>query len=302
VLKVVSTTWPWNLTGFHLTVEQTVAHLVALGADEVCVRTPSYYTPYGTAFHLDLAAKARAVGMTVSLWPVISLYYPEKQAEAILLQIALFRPVRIVLDAEGAWVKDYGANTVRFLDALGNPGIPVGLGSYRRPDFHQDIQWVTWLRHKVDGVYSIAFQAPQMYPIGSNTVSGWLADFKASVDAHAVYEVMAGRTDIPWLPWMPAFIGGGYEGQTTPWVPQAAPYKAATDYLVGRLGDRLLGFNHWSLDKTLIDPRMKGVYDYIASYESGPAPTPPVPFLDRPESERWIVVREDLLKRGVIAG
>ena len=297
MLKVVSTTWPWNTTGFNLTVEQTVAHLVTLKANEVCIRTPAYYTHYNTAFHVELAEQARASGMTVSLWPVVSLYYPETQAGAILAEVARYKPSRVFLDAEGGWVKDYLANLTRFLDAL-VVDVPVGLGSYRRADLH-NMNWVGWLRHKHGDKYTIGFQAPQLYPIGSTTPAGWVADFKASVDSHAVYEALAGRQDIPWLPWMPAFIGGGYEGQPTPWVPSAACYKAATEYMVARLGHRLLGFNHWSLDKTLIDPRMKGVYDYIAAYEAAP---PTVPFLDRPEAERWIVVRDDLLRRGVIAG
>jgi hypothetical protein len=299
VLKVISTTWPWNTTGFHLTVEQTVAHLVALNADEVCIRTPAYYLPYSTDYHMRLAEQARARGMTVSLWPVISLYYPERQAAAIIAEVVRYNPSRLFLDAEGGWVKDYIQNLTRFLNALGTFDFPVGLGSYRRADLH-NVNWVGWLRHKVNDKYVIGFQAPQMYPLGFTAVSSWLADFKAAVDSHAVYESMAGRQDIPWIPWMPAFIGGGYEGQTTPWVPKADCYKAATDYMVARLGDRLIGFNAWSLDKSLVDPRMRSVYDYIAAYEAAPPPTPPVPFLDRPESERWIVVREDLINRGVI--
>lgn len=285
MIKVVSTTWPWNTTGFHLTVEQTIAHLVALKADEVCIRTPEYYTPYNTDFHIKLAGQARAKGMTVSLWPVVSLYYPEKQAEAIKAEVARFNPSRLFLDAEGGWVKTYLANLPRFLNALGALPIPVGLGSYRRADLHA-MNWAAWLKHQVGGQYVIGFQAPQMYPIGVTSPTGWEADFKASVDSHAVYEMAAGRQDIPWLPWMPAFIGGGYEGVSTPWVPQALAYKAGTDYLVRRLGPRLLGLNHWSLDKTLIDPRMKGVYDYVASYASAPL-LPPELALEEKVSRLW---------------
>jgi len=296
-MKVISTTWPFNTTGFRLTVEQTVARLEALHADEVCMRTPAYYLPYATAFHVQLAEQARAKGMRVSIWPVVSLYYPERQAMAVLAEVDRYRPDRVVLDAEGDWVELYGSNAPRFLDALGNPGCPVGLGSYRRPDLHPGVNWMVWLTHMTAGQHTISFQAPQMYPIGATTVASWVADFKRSVDAWAVYEARAERADMPWLPWMPAFIGGGYEGQTTPWIPQVDCYRASTEYMVTRLGARLLGFNHWSLDKSLIDPRMKGVHDYVASYM---APPPPVPFLDRPEEERWAIVRDDLLKRGVV--
>jgi len=255
-----------------MTPAQAVQHAIDLGVDEVCIRTPVYYKPYNASWHKDLANRLRADNIEVSLWPVVSLYNPEGQAAAIKAEVAEYIPTRIVLDAEGHWILDYIANLDRFLNALRKPGVPVGLGSYRRASLHQGMRWQTWLKHKTGSIYTIDFMAHQLYPIGWKGVANWVEQTRLDVESHEAELAKAGRSDMPWMPWLPSFIGGGFEGLSKPWVPSAEEMSAQVAFLRGKLGSRLLGVNFWSLDKSLVD--MPDVYWYVKGLNSTP-PAPP---------------------------
>ena len=274
--KILSMTWPWD-HGYH-TVNDVIAVLVDLGATEVSIRTPEYMrtsdmpstNSYNPAFNKALVTAARAKGMLVSLWPIVSLFDPLKMAAAVKKEVELYKPVRVVLDIEGAWIANYGKNTMPFLQALGNVGVPVGLGSYRRPSLHSEIRWQDWLRTQVDGKYVIGFQAAQMYPIGWMRPESWVYQFRLDIDSHEAQHIAAGRPDLPWLPWLPAFAEG-LDPYGKLWYPRIEGVKAAVEYMEGRLGSRLLGLNWWSLDQdlivrgTIVDPRFTDLYVYIKS-------------------------------------
>ena len=286
IQSILSTTWPFN-RGL-MTVDDVVLHLELLHADTVCIRAPVYFTqlqsanlPVAQAFHDELVGKLPE-GVGVALWPVVSLYNPELMADRIAEYAEHYNPDLIILDAERHWVTDYIANLPRFLNRLaahmvsGRVRCPVGLGSYRRANLHANMNWQTWLTHKrPDGAYTIGFAGHQLYPLGWITPSQWVAQMSLDVDSHEAEHRRAGRPEIEWMPWMPSFIGGTYEGLPTSWVPSAPAYGAALKYLTDRLGSRLMGFNHWSLDVDLVDPRMVPIYDLVRSLGVEPGPIEP---------------------------
>jgi hypothetical protein len=273
MLNIVSTTWPWT-PSVGMTPTDVVRHLVLLHADEVCIRTPVYYLPYNPPFHSEVVTRCLDEDIDVSLWPVVSLYNPELQADRIAEETEKWKPKRLFLDAERHWVLDYIANLPRFLNRLASHKLPcpIGLGSYRRASMHTGMNWQVWLKHQTETGYTIAFLAHQLYPLGWVTPAQWLDQFKRDVDSHEAEIARAGRPGMEWLPWMPSFIGGGFEGLPEPWVPSAVSMQAAVEYLVERLGTRLLGYNWWSLDKSLVDPRLGPVYNLVRSLNVEPPP------------------------------
>ena len=267
-MKIVSTTWPWDHD--KLSVKQTVEHLEALKAEEVCIRTPEYFKPYNPSWNECLADAVQGRGIDVSIWPIVSLYDPKAMAKSILDEVARYRPSRVILDAERRWVVNYGGNTKLFLESLGRISCPVGLASYRRASAWPQILWQTWWTTKVGGEYVIDFNASQLYPIGWMRPASWVYQFKLDVDSHEAQHVRAGRPNISWLPFMPAFVEG-LDPYGKPWYPRVEPTRAAVAYMRGRLGARLLGLNWWSLDQDMVlagptvAPRMEPLYEYIKS-------------------------------------
>ena len=254
-----------------------MAHLVALGADDVCIRTPVYYLPYKPEWHSALVA-ALPDDIEVSLWPVVSLYNPEAQADKIAEEAEKYQPDRIYLDAERHWVLDYIANLPRFLNRLaahkasGRIKCPIGLGSYRRASGWSSMHWQVWWTHKLNGVFTIDFVAMQLYPEGWNTPTAWRSQMRMDVDSHQLELNKANRPDLEWLPFMAAYTEHG-------WTPKADCVEAGVDELHKILGNRLLGFNWWSLDQNLVEPQHAGQYAYIASLASSPA-VPPAPTIE----------------------
>lgn len=276
--KCLSVVWPWDHGRFD---QGDVVHLAqVLGVDEVCLRTPVYTESYNLAWYTELARQLKLVNIDVSLWPVVAFRYPVQEVAAIVVDCTAYKPVRLFLDAES---KRYMNGLPLFLKELANAkfagaiSCPIGLGSYRRANYHREMDWSRWYR-AVDsqGDYVIDFLAHQLYPIGWTTPNAWTRQFRMDIDSHEIEIKNVGRPDMPWYPWMPAFIGSGFEG-VEHWVPRAESVKAAVEYMQGRLGSRLHGMNWWSLDEDLVD--IPELYEYIKSIPgegTGPdLPTPP---------------------------
>jgi len=267
--KILSVCWPWDHGRF--TQKQVVERALDLGASELCIRTPSRTALYAAAWHDQLALLAQDAGIDLSIWPVVALEQPEKEASAIQEAIARYMPTRVVLDAE---IKPWIVNLPRFLLAIGRLSVPVGLGSFRRANLHPEMRWQTWWTAKAQtGEFILDFVAMQLYPIGWLKPTNWATQTELDVNSHEAELQKAGRTGLPWLPWMPAFIGGTYEGQKTPWIPTAEGVATQIAFLQKRLGERLLGLNWWSLDQNLVD--IPGLYAYVKSLPgepSGPVP------------------------------
>jgi hypothetical protein len=232
--------------------------LRVLGADDVCIRTPAYYESYEPAYHAELVARAIDAGMTISLWPVVSLYAPEAQADAVLEEIDLYKPEFVTLDAERKWVTKYIANIERFLNRLGKPGVPVGLASYRRANLHPDMRWQVWLRHKTAGKFTLDFLGHQLYPVGWNAPAAYAEQTRLDVLSHDAEVQKAGREPMPWRPFLPAFAEHG-------WTPSGEGVTRQYGSLNALLGSRLQGVVWWSLDQNVVDPGLESVYEAIKS-------------------------------------
>jgi hypothetical protein len=76
---------------------------------------------------------------------------------------------------------------------------------------------------------------------------------------------------------MPAFTQGYFNGSTELWVPPVDSLKVSVEYLEGRLGNRLTGFNWWSLDQDMAIPQLSAVYKFVKELPSDTSPIPPTP-------------------------
>jgi len=272
--KTCSVVWPWDHN--KLSPEQTLAHLLALGVDEVCIRAPVYFAPLqpkhlapvAQAFHDALVALCMSADIDISLWPVISLYNPELQADRIAEYAEHYDPEGIFLDAERHWVLDYIANLPRFLDRLathkaaGRIKCPVGLASYRRASGWPTMHWQVWLKHQLAGLYTIDFLAHQLYPIGWNLLDQYAYQTRLDVQSHEEEVRKSGRLPMDWFPFLPAFAESG-------WTAQGAGVQRQVEQLQAMVGERLRGANAWSLDQDMIlkgptvNPALQSVYTYL---------------------------------------
>lgn len=287
MIKTLSLAWPWDIKYYP---DMIIDHALQLGATELCLRTPVYGTPYGdhtlpyyqgmnlneNTDNMAIEKATEAVGLKVSIWPVILLYSWAKEAQAIKDEVNRYNPDRVFLDAEGN-IKLYIANLTAYLNSQGKLKCPTYLQSYRRADLHPEMNWSKWYSHKnAAGEYVINGVSPQMYPIGKTTVAGWLDDFKKSVDSHEAILSSLGRAPA-WFPTLPTFISGSFEGDIG-WVAPPDCLLAGIQYLKDRLGDRLIGLNFWALDRHLANPApaMKALFAAVASILADP-PQPPTP-------------------------
>ena len=285
-MKTLSTTWPWAKLPRPLSIERVIQEALTLNCDDLCMRATTGGYLYGvgpvtklawkgrTQFDLEKAAKA--AGLTTSIWCAVSLKDWANEALAIKKAVDYYNPPVVWLDAEAAAKRNI-ANLGAFLRALGRLGTRVvAVQSYRRADLHREMQWRKWYAYKdADGRFIIDGLGHQLYPLGSHGAANWISDYKKSLDSHQVECLAAGRPDMPWYPTLPAFKGGGYEGQPVPWIPQPDEFLLSLRWLVDTLGARLKRVNFWSLDQDLVD--MPDLAKASAELELAPAPPPPAP-------------------------
>jgi hypothetical protein len=97
---------------------------------------------------LELVCKQPNNRLKVQLWCFPYLQYPQGSANAVNEAIARWNPTDVHLDVEGWWAKRYPSGTGPFLRGLGKNRARFWLQSYRRPDYHPEIQWEKWLSYK----------------------------------------------------------------------------------------------------------------------------------------------------------
>lgn len=291
--------------------------------------------------HRDLAKAAREAVLTVSIWCAVYLNSPEAEADAIREAVTLYDPTICYLDAEAQAKKNIQrlqsflatasglpreaiiersirgiaslipsrgmtaeTQVIRleaFLRRLGRLEAKVALQSYRRADYHQEMNWPSWYGFKdaTTGKHVIDELGHQLYPIGWDTEEEVVADFDRALNSHQVYLRQVGRDNMSWNPTLPTFIGSSYEGSPG-WRLSPEAFMAGLEFLAQTLGERLAGINLWSFDRHLYKmPELAKTITENIIVSSQPPPLG-TPFLDLPEPERWEIVRDDLKSRGVI--
>jgi hypothetical protein len=324
-MHIQASVWkPWaNAVIDRHPIDDQVAMCQRLQADSVSIKGTNGIWVYGAKENFSalsiyrahsndaMEQAAKAAGLGVDMWCYVHLQYPDLEADAIHRAAKRWNTRRIKIDIEGE-AKIHQANTgaflrsldsVRYFDAQGvAQRCEVYLQSYRRPDLHPEILWQKWLTYKAqDGQHIITGMAPQAYPIGSHDFPG---DYKRMFDANMFELARAGRLDAPWHVTLPTFRESG-------WNPTADDLVEGIDWLRDALGIRLVGVDYWRIGQ-LWEPWGMPVAEALMMYDWGevapgtgveePGPAPEPAFLDRPEPERWEVVRGDLVERGVVEG
>ena len=273
-MKVNLSTWKQVWTNASITLKDRVDQAKKVRAD-ICIKGTNAsslygpetwgifrFWPYKGKSNDDLERLCKANGVKVQLWDYPYLQYPQGSADAVNESINRWNPQDVWLDIEGNHAKNYPGGTGPFLRGLGVARVKFWLQSYRRPDYHPGIIWSKWLKYKdPQGKYIIHGLGPQAYPIGS---SDWAADFKRMVDEYEKILGPIGRLDMPWYPTLPTFTERG-------WSPRLEDMIDGVDYLVQRLGSKLIGFNFWR-QEFLFSDKYSSLLDYI-----GTLATPEVP-------------------------
>lgn len=277
--------------------------------------------------HRDLAEAARKTGLTISIWCAVYLKNPTVEAETIKDAVELYDPSTVFIDAEAqakkniqrlaSFVKTSSglpakgiveriitayqpqeitaqsvvSNLRPFLQTMGRLSCKVYLQTYRRADLHWEMQWLEWWKAKTQSSeYIIDGLAHQLYPIGWDTPEDWVSDFKRSTESHQVFLDQAGRPNLEWLPTLPTFIAGSYEG-VPGWRPTPQAFISGLEYLADTLNERLVGVNLWSYDQDLhqLPSLQETIRDHILVIGDVPPPGPPVVPIPQwaPELDEW---------------
>jgi len=307
--KTISVTWPWTR---YKDPEAIVADALALGADDLCIRATDGNALYGIGLktkaqwrgkcYLDLEKAAKLANLTTSIWCALRLVDWAGDADAIHKAADYYNPPVIWIDAE-ALAKKNIANLGPFLRRLGRMGTRVvAVQSYRRADLHREMAWRKWYGYKdeASGRYVIDGLGHQLYPIGTHGLAAWVEDWKRAIAAHEAEAAAVGRPGMDWYPTVPAFIGGAYEGQKTPWEPTGDEVVGAVQWMIGELGDRVKRINFWALDTDLV--HMPKLFAAIAALELPVSTETPAPlaFPQLAESKRWELVERGLKLQGVL--
>jgi len=311
--RVVSVWKPWSLAAWpnYISIEDQVQAAVALGVRSIAIKGTHRNVIHGVQEKLiwpwdqhsndHLERQAKAQGLGVDLWDWVDCQNPTGQASAIKQAVARWNPRNVKLDVEGATAKKYAYNTGAFLRSLGrlhrHDGTPVKvwLQSYRRPDKHREIAWHKWLTYiGQDGQYLLEGIAPQAYYVGTQDSIG---DYTRMLVAYDNLESEIHRT-LEWHVTLPTYRENG-------WQPTAESLEAGISFLRNELGDRLKGVDFFRLG-WLMNDRLSDVMAMLMAYdwngEEEELEPETIPFEERPETERWMIVAGDLKTRGVIVG
>lgn len=293
--NLISTWQPWRLTG-GAPLPDRVQQAKDAHA-RLCIKAVNGTYAYGSEHYAffkvppylgksndDLERLAKQAGVGVDIWCYIYLASPEAEARAVRDAVTHYNPQHCFIDVEHH-AKANQANTGSFLRALGRLPCQVWLQSYRRPDFHPEIQWAKWLTYKADGRFIIDGISPQAYPIKSQDFYG---DFQRMVNACEKYLDIYRDDPLPWFPTLPSFSEWG-------WTPLASSYDAGIKYLTNRLQSRMKGLNHWR-QGFLFQPAFSGILQHIIDFgvfqDDGDAPPPPPLSLEEKVNRLWQVASE----------
>jgi hypothetical protein len=278
-MRVLLSTWkPWTKIGISLQHRVDMAKAVRA---ELCIKGTNGGSLYGPSTwaiflvppykgksndDLELLCKAQDPPIPVPMWCYIYLSNPHGSADAINRALDRWNSKDVFFDIEGT-SKNYPQNTGPFLRTLGDSRARYWLQSYRRPDYHPEIQWEKLLTYKdSNGNYIIHGLSPQAYPLQSQD---FVADFERMIKVYDELLDKVDRPEMPWFPTLPTFTQSG-------WTPTAEAMRDGVDYLANTLGDRLKGLNFWR-QYFLFTPEYDDMLAYILSiYPEEPEPEPVV--------------------------
>ena len=285
--KIISTWKPWNIGK-----PADVVSLAKKYGNEVAIKAVDGRILYGTnawtrwTWGIDQFAFAdllKAAGLDVSIWVVPYFWDWAAEVDAIHKAIQEYNPKRVYLDIErfqryGTWrgtnVDENGniKNVGSFLRRLGRVPAKVYFQGPRRLNLHPEVQAEKFLSYKdlSNGKYIVDGVGAQFYPMGWTGAQSFVEQTALDLASQENVLQRVGRPNLPHCPTLPVFTERG-------WTPTGEELRAQTDYLVQTLGDRLEGFNFWTLD---FQDQMEDTFQEIEAIAdpqsgSGPGPNPP---------------------------
>jgi len=305
--------WIWKVYTLHggdvdnVQVDKIVQTALDLGLSHVFIKThdgPFLYNVkwrnwpvWSGGVEEDLlppvVAALQNVGIQCLGWTWPFIYNVEDQAKAHVARCKALGMAGLVLDIEGYhqdnrnWKKPgLEPTALSYMNALraeGGDDFLLGFSSYRFPRIHPEVAYEPFLRE-------CDFNTFQHYWVRSHNPSAQLDS--ALVDYNNLYQKFA----IEPLPTLPS--GGAYPAGD--WFPTEADWQG----FIARVEHHgLPGFSTWHWDSVTRPPMTPDVYNVIRDAPGVP-PAPPPPqeedFLEMTAAERWQIVSDDLLARGVI--
>lgn len=145
---------------------QLVALCYQMGVSWISIKIANGQKPYNQIagsddILIDYLDTLRAAGIDVGGWVYtypMPQAYPVAEAALYHERVLFLRLSHLLLDVECEWKKPGLAKQIDQICDIRHPGFPVGLCSYRYPNFHPGIDWKTWLKQP-----EITFSAPQVY-------------------------------------------------------------------------------------------------------------------------------------------
>lgn len=159
--------------------------------------------------------------------------------------------------------------------------MPVGMTSYRFPEAHPEFVWDEALNAQM-----CDFAQPQVYAAEDFRERGPAQQLKIS---YQQYDALGGKM-LPFIPLLATYAHGHW--RMTP-----AQIKA-----FGEMAEslQLPGYAAYTFEHANAGQLEAFGQAWAPPIGEGPPDPEPTPFLSRPESERWQIVRDDLGNRGVI--
>ena len=263
----------WQLEAlFNGSLTALVDSIHALGLSWVAVRVAdgtladNEHVPEQGAVALSRILHAAGIGFCA--WQAAYGNYPDLEAAMALKRIGDTQADAFMVDAEGAWnttlYPQKADAAVTYMKALGAPGIPVALCSYRYPDVHQEFPFKAFLDN------GITHHAPQVYYV---TTPENVASINAVFQLNKSMTQLKLLKDLPFIP-----VGAAYHestvsnGVTTSWTVSA---QAITDFGVecNRLN---LPYSYWEY-RYLLEPDKLAWYTAVKDLPSIPVNMPPFP-------------------------
>ena len=254
----------WN---YQLTIAEIVTRCLDLGINHIILKIADGTVEFAANYNkLALITELQKVGIDVWGWQYVYLTAPLAEAAIVKRLMAKYPLKGFIVDAEKEAKGQPGPAAAYMKELRSGDGgnFPVGLASYRRPDYHRTFPWAEF-RTRVD------FDMPQVY---------WIDAHNPVEQLIASYKVFSEMT--PKLPYLPT----GSAWKTSTWEPSP---KEIEDFMAYAMNHGMPGVNFWEFNKTYTRPTLWKAIKSFQWKKVAPAPAPgPVPGLD----EVWQAIQD----------